>query len=148
MCLFHCLILLYYSVYITALMCNVIMLTCCSIQFKCLLMSNKQYTSRVLVEGKSSVSLICMKYTIIFLISIIISLGQIILSCIANTSRTHARERVHAPTPPPTHTPLSPYRYSMGLCQPTVTARSAGDNSWSLAIEIDTGTGSPVFPRF
>ena len=29
MCLFHCLILLYYSVYITALMCNVIMLTCC-----------------------------------------------------------------------------------------------------------------------
>ena len=28
-CLFHCLILLYYPVYITALMCNVIMLTCC-----------------------------------------------------------------------------------------------------------------------
>ena len=28
-CLFHCLIFLYYYVYITALMCNVIMLTCC-----------------------------------------------------------------------------------------------------------------------
>ena len=141
MCLFHCLILLYYSVYITALMCNVIMLTCCSIQFKCLIMSNKQHTSRVLIEGKSSVSLICMKYTIIFLIIVIISLGQIILSCIANTSRTRTRA-------PPTHTPPSPYRHSMGLCQPTVTARSAGDNSWSLAVEINTGTGSPVFPRF
>ena len=43
------------------------------------------------VEGKSSVCLICMKYRIIFLIIIIISLGQILLSYIANTSRTHAR---------------------------------------------------------
>ena len=29
-----------------------------------------------------------------------------------------------------------------------MTARSAGDNSWSLAIEINTGTGGPVSPRF
>ena len=108
-------------------------------------------TSRVPVEGKSSVCLTCMNYRILFLIIIIISLGQILLSYIANTSRTHAcrrvcthpRERVH--TPPP-HTPPSLYRYSMGMCQPTVTARSAGDNSWSLAIEINTG--GPVSPKF
>ena len=55
-------------------------------------------TSRVPVQGKSSVCAICMKYRIIILI--IISLGQILLSytgCIANISRTHAR----TPTPPP-----------------------------------------------
>ena len=64
---------------------------------------------------------------------------------IANTSRTHMR--AHAPAHTyHTHTPPSPYRYSMSLCQPTVTARSAGDNSWSLAIE--TNTGGPVSPRF
>ena len=99
-------------------------------------------TSRVPVEGKSSVCLICMKYRIIFLIIITISLGQILLSYIANTSRTHARTHAHtrtnACTHTPTHTPPSPYPYSMGLCQPTVMARSAGDNSWSLAIEINT----------
>ena len=46
--------------------------------------------SRVPFEGKSSVCVICMKYRIIILITciIIISLGQILLSCIANTSRT------------------------------------------------------------
>ena len=58
-------------------------------------------TSRVPVEGRSSVCLICMKYRIIFLI-IIISLGQLLLSYIANTSRTHerthTRERVHTHT--------------------------------------------------
>ena len=55
-------------------------------------------TSRVPLEGKSSVCLICMKYRIIFVIIIIISLGQMLSSYIANTSRTHARthERTHA----------------------------------------------------
>ena len=48
-------------------------------------------TSRVHVEGKSSVCLICIKYKIIFLIIIIISLGQILLLYIANTSRMHTR---------------------------------------------------------
>ena len=47
-------------------------------------------TCRVPVDGKSSVCVICMKYRIIVLIIIIISLGQIILSYMANTSRTHA----------------------------------------------------------
>ena len=58
--------------------------------------------------------------------------------------RMHPRERVHRAYPQ-THTPPSPYRYLMGLCRPTVTARSAGDNSCSLAIEIYTG--GPVSPR-
>ena len=51
-------------------------------------------TSRVPVEEKSSVCVICMKYRIIILIIIIISLGKILLSYIANTSRTH----IHAHT--------------------------------------------------
>ena len=38
-----------------------------------------------------SVCVICMKYSILILIIIINSLGQILLSYIANTSRTHAR---------------------------------------------------------
>ena len=104
-------------------------------------------TSRVPVEGKSSVCLICMKYRKIFLIIIIVSLGQILLPYIANTSRTNGCTRANACTHTP-HTHTSPYRYSMGLCQPTVTARSAGDNSWSVAIEINTGSIGPVSPRF
>ena len=111
-------------------------------------------TSRVPVEGRSSVCLICMKYRIIFLIIIIISLGQILLSYIANTSRTHAnacaRARAIACTHSHTHRRhrRSGYRYLMGLWYPTVTARSAGNNGWSLAIEINTGTGGPVSPMF
>ena len=49
--------------------------------------------------------LICMKYRIIILIIIIISLGKISLSYIANTSRMHACTKalanMHTPTPPP-----------------------------------------------
>ena len=41
---------------------------------------NLLVTRRVPIEGKSSVCLICMKYRIIVLIIIIISLGQILLS--------------------------------------------------------------------
>ena len=55
-------------------------------------------TRRVPGEGTSSVCLICMKYRILILIIIIISLGQILLSYIANTSHTLAcpRTRAHA----------------------------------------------------
>ena len=53
---------------------------------------------RVPVEGKSSLCLICMKYRIIILVIIIFSLGQILLSYIGNTSRTHARARTNART--------------------------------------------------
>ena len=47
------------------------------------------HTSRVPVGGKASVCLICMKYRIIILIIIIKRLGEILLSYIAHTSRTH-----------------------------------------------------------
>ena len=108
------------------------------------------YTSRVPVEGKSSVCLICMKYRIIILIIIIISLGQILLSYIANTSRTHAHTRVRTHPHECVHSP--PYMHRRRRiairCQPTVTACSAGDNSGSLAFEINTGTGDQVSPRF
>ena len=43
------------------------------------------------VGGKSSVCLICMKYRIIILIIIIKRPGEILLSYIANTSRTNSR---------------------------------------------------------
>ena len=62
------------------------------------------HTRRVPVEGKSSVCLMCMKYRIIILIIIIISLGQILLSYIANTSRTHACQRTRAHACASTHT--------------------------------------------
>ena len=60
-----------------------------------------QLTSWVPIEGKSSVCLICMKYRIInyyILVIIIMSLGEILLSYNANTSRMHARThaRTHA----------------------------------------------------
>ena len=71
-------------------------------------------TSRVPVEGKSSACVICMKYRIIILIIIIISLGQIILSYMAaNTSRTHARTHTHAHTCAHTHPPPLPSRLSL-----------------------------------
>ena len=52
-------------------------------------------TSRVLVEGKSSVCATSMKYKKMILIIIIISLGQILLLYIANTSRTRAHAHTH-----------------------------------------------------
>ena len=77
-------------------------------------------TSRVPVEGKSSVCLICMKYRIIFLIIIIISLGQIILSYIWQTHhvRTHTHTCTHAHTRRPTRPAPSPSRLSLlhGRC--------------------------------
>ena len=88
-------------------------------------------TRRVPVEGKSSVCLICMKYRIIILIIIIISLGQILLSYIANTSRTHApcqRTRAHACAS--THTAVATaVQVSAIHRRPPVTARSAGIHS-------------------
>ena len=100
-------------------------------------------TSRVPVEGKSSVCLICMKYRIIILIIIIISLGKILLSYIANTSCTHARAHTHASTH--THAAVQ----VIAICwRPTVTARSAGDNADSWVIQINTRAGDPISPRF
>ena len=74
-------------------------------------------TSRVPVEWKSSVCAISMKYRKMILIFIIISLGQILLSYITNTLRTHthAHPLVH------THSHIhrhcrSGCRCSMGRC--------------------------------
>ena len=58
-------------------------------------------TSRVPVEGKSSVCAFSMKYLKTILIIIIISLGQILLPYIANTSRTQACTRTHTLAHPP-----------------------------------------------
>ena len=93
------------------------------------------------VEWKSSLCLICMKYRIIILIIIIINLGKTFLSYIANTSRTHMREHAH------THCRChrTGYHYS-------VAPNRVGPLSWRqcrlLAIEINTGSGGPVSPRF
>ena len=71
-------------------------------------------TSRVPVEGKSSVCVIYMKYRII------ISLGQILVSYIANTSRMHAR--IHTRAHAHTHQSPSPLRLSLfdGSVHPTM----------------------------
>ena len=80
-------------------------------------------TSQGPVEVKSSVCLICMKYRLIFFNYYHYQLGS-------NIIIVYCKHITHAHPPPPhTHTPPSPYRYSMGLCQPTVTARSAGNIS-------------------
>ena len=79
-------------------------------------------TSRVAIEGKSSVCLICTKYRIIILNIIIISLGQniIIAYCKHITHACiHARASMcthsHAHTPPSRR---SGYCYSMSGAQP------------------------------
>ena len=73
------------------------------------IMYKKYYaTSRIPVEGKALVCLICVRYRIIILIIIIISLGQILLSYIENTSRTHARARTHIYTRASTYTHTPP----------------------------------------
>ena len=71
-------------------------------------------SSRVPVEGKSSMCAICIKYRKNDYIIIIISLGQILLSYIANTSHTHAHTHAltHTHTQPPTHN----RRCSMNRC--------------------------------
>ena len=94
-------------------------------------------TSRVPVEGKSSVCLICMKYRIIFLIIIIISLGQILLSYVANPSGTHARTyagthmRVHAHARERvyTHTLPSPL-FSLSLFDGSLAPNRDGPLRW------------------
>ena len=62
--------------------------------------ANLKELADIPVEGKSKVCMICMKYRIIILIIIIITLGKILSSYIANTSRT--RTLAHTHTPPTT----------------------------------------------
>ena len=110
-----------------------------------------------------AVCLICMKYRIIILIIIIISLGEILLSFIANTSRKyaliHARTRLHARTHrracvhTHTHTAVAVQVWCVGGAQawqswlpfsPVPLAFMAG--SW--VIQINTRAGDPISPRF
>ena len=103
-------------------------------------------TSRVAVEGKSSVCVICMKYRIIFYYHQPVS-KSIIVYC---KHLMHARTRVSMnprERPDTPHTQSYCRRCIAIRCQPTVTARSAGDNSGSLAFGINTGTGGQVSPR-
>ena len=86
-------------------------------------------TSRIRVEGKSSVCAISIKYRIIILIIIIISLGQIffIVYC---KHITHAR--THAHTHVLTHTAVAAVTAVQTISirwRPTVMARSTGDNA-------------------
>ena len=97
-----------------------------------------------------------MKYWIIILIINIISLGEILLSYIANTSPTHtrmhtranARMNTHACTH--THTAVAAVHVFAirWVGRPTVTARSAGDNAGHWPLKWNTGTGGPVSSRF
>ena len=85
--------------------------------------------SRVPVEGKSSVCLICMKYRIIILIIITISMGKILLSYIENTPRTHARARTYTHTHTHTHTHTAePFR--LALCDGSVAPNRDGPFRW------------------
>ena len=93
------------------------------------------------------------------LIIIIISLCQILQThartngrthahaCARTRVRTHPRERLHTPNTH-THTHTHRSRCIAIRCQPTAKARTAGDNSGSLAFEINTGTGDQVSRRF
>ena len=82
------------------------------------------HTSRVPVEGESSVCL--KKYRIIILIIIIMSLGQILLSYIVNTSRMHAHihARMHTFTHAHTHRRRRRSDYCYSMVPPTVKVRS------------------------
>ena len=75
-------------------------------------------TSRVSVEGKSSVCVICMKYRIIILIIMIISPGKILLSYCKHIThpRMHARTHAYTHTHGHTHTPTHRCRRSGCRC--------------------------------
>ncbi len=85
-----------------------------------------------------------MKYKIIILIIIIISLGQILLSYIENTSRTHA----HARAPTYTHT-AEPFR--LALCDGSVAPKRDGTFRWQQWASLHSNKhmrGRSGFPRF
>ena len=91
--------------------------------------------SRVPVEEKSSVCVICMKYRIIILIIFIISLGQIILSYMANTPRTHACTHTHTLAHTPTHRRRRPGCHcSMARCAPNYDEVNAAFSPVPLAM--------------
>ena len=119
-------------------------------------------TSRVPVEGKSSVCAIYMKHRKMIFIIIIISLGQIVLSDIAYTSRTHTRKhaRTHTHAHTRTHTlahthpPPSPCTLSLfdGSVRSTITKltphfRRWRDNGGSYFIQLNNARATPRYSR-
>ena len=94
-------------------------LICIHFTLGCLSLIN---TSRVPVEEKSSVCVICMKYRIIILIIINISLGQKLYRIyIANTSHIH----MHVCT----HTQILPSPFTLSLFDGSVVLHSDGVNA-------------------
>ena len=93
-----------------------------------------------------------MKYRIIILIIIIISLGQILLSYIANTSHMHAcaRTRTHACASTHTHTAVATLPVSAIRWRSTMTARSAplAFIVGSRVIQINTCADHPISQDF
>ena len=112
------------------------------------------FTNRVPVDGKSSVCLICMKYTIIIFIIIFISLGQILLSYIENTSRTHALARTRARTHARTHTRTHTHRRTFQVSAVRFAAAPNRDGpfrcrQWASLFHSNNHTrGRSGFPRF
>ena len=93
--------------------------------------------------------LICMKYRIIILIIIIISLSQILLSYIANTSRTCACAPTRAHACASTHPPPSPpYRLALFVGAQPWRPASLAFITGSRVIQINTRAGHPISPRF
>ena len=76
----------------------------------------------------------CDLYEIILII-IMISLGQMLLSYIANTSRTHAYTRAHTP----------PSSFRLSLFDGSVSPKRDEFNGWSL---LHPNTNLCVSPRF
>ena len=105
-------------------------------------------------EGKSSVCLICVKYRIIILIIIIISLDKILSSYIANTSRTHARMhgRTHVHTCAHPHTTVAVHCFGAPNHDSVMVGRTLSDAGETMAdrrlIEINRCTGHPISQRF
>ena len=85
--------------------------------------------------------LICMKCRIIILIIIIISLGEILLSSIANTSRMHGPECTHTP----------PFRFDASVAPKHDEVNALFRLAFmagSWVIQINTCAGDPISPRF
>ena len=116
------------------------------------------------IELKSSECLICMKYRIIILIIIIISLGQIFYRILqrhhaCTHARAHKRTRAHAcahkraririfaqqspPSPSAAQAIAIRYRYSVS---PSRDGPLRLRQCRSLAIQITTRTGDPITP--
>ena len=87
-----------------------------------------------------------MKYRIIILSIIIISLGQILVSYIANTSRTHARTSMRARAHTHTHRRLR--SGSMRRWRPSVTKLTPSCMAGSWVIQISTRSGDPISRGF